>query len=89
MFHIAPMASNNDGALDLLIADPVSRLRICALLPKLMRGRHVDEAEITHAPVSRLSVDASAPVPSHLDGEVQPLTTRFEIEVLREALEII
>ena len=89
MFHIAPMARNDDGALDLLIADPVSRLRICALLPKLMRGRHVDETEITHLAVSRLSVDASAPVPSHLDGEVQAPAKRFEIEILPRALEII
>ena len=89
MFHIAPMAANDDGFLDLLIADPVSRLRICALLPKLMRGEHVDQAEITHATVTSLSLDASAPVPSHLDGEVQALTTRFEIELLPKALEII
>ena len=89
MFHIAPMARNNDGMLDLLIAEPVSRLRICALLPKLMRGRHVDEAEIKHAAVSQLTIDASAPVPSHLDGEVQAPATRFEIELLPRALEII
>ena len=89
MFHIAPMARNNDGRLDLLIADPVSRLRICALLPRLMRGRHVDQAEISHATVSSLSIAASAPVPSHLDGEVQAPATRFEIELLPRALEII
>ena len=89
MFHIAPMARNDDGSLDLLIADPVSRLRICALLPKLMRGRHVDEAELSHTPVSSLSVEASAPVPSHLDGEVQAPTTRFEIDLLPKALKIL
>ncbi len=89
MFHIAPMASNDDGVLDLLIADPVSRLRICALLPKLMRGRHVDQPEITHAPARRLSIHADAPVPSHLDGEVQAPATRFEIEILPGALAII
>ncbi len=48
MFHIAPMANNDDGKLELMIADPVSRRRILTLLPKLMSGKHVDEAEIQH-----------------------------------------
>jgi diacylglycerol kinase family enzyme len=34
-------------------------------------------------------VSASAAVPSHLDGEVQPLQTEFEIEVLPEALQLL
>lgn len=89
MFHIAPMASNNDGKLELVIADPVTRLRICTLLPKLVRGKHLDEAEITHISVSRLEITSAAPMPSHLDGEVQPLAQRFEIELLPGALHLI
>ena len=89
MFHIAPMARNDDGALELLIADPVSRTRICSLLPGLMRGRHLNEPEITHASVKRLTIDAEKEVPSHLDGEVQAPATHFEIEVLPAALKLL
>jgi YegS/Rv2252/BmrU family lipid kinase len=89
MFHIAPMAKNNDGTLELLIADPVSRLRICALLPKLIRGTHLGAPEITHKSLRRILIEASAPIPSHLDGEVGEPGTRFEIEVLPDALEMI
>ena len=89
MFHIAPMASNEDGTLELLIAAPVTRRRILRLLPKLMRGRHMEEPEIVHASVRRAKVSASTAVPSHLDGEVQPLQTEFEIEVLPEALRLL
>jgi diacylglycerol kinase (ATP) len=89
MFHIAPMARNGDGSLDLLIADPVSRTRICALLPGLMRGRHLREPEITHARVRRLTIDAETAVPSHLDGEVQAPATRFDIEVLPATLQLL
>ena len=88
MFHIAPMARNDDGELDLIIAGEVSRLRIIALLPKLMHGSHIKEPEITHSRVTRCEITAAAPVPSHLDGEVQPLQTSFEIEVLRGALRL-
>lgn len=88
MFHIAPMAKNDDGELDLIYAGPVSRLRIIALLPKLMKGSHIEQPEISHSRLTRCSVTAAAPVASHLDGEVQPLQTHFDIEVLRGALRL-
>ncbi len=89
MFHIAPVADNTDGKMDLLIANPVSRTRILALLPLLMRGKHMHEAEISHHTVSKLTVTSAAPVESHFDGEVQPLQNRFDIEVLPAALDLL
>lgn len=89
MFHIAPMAINDDGRLELLIAAPVTRSRILQLLPKLVRGSHMGESEIVHTSVERVSVKASADVPWHLDGEVQPLRSEFEIEVLPDALRLL
>jgi diacylglycerol kinase (ATP) len=88
MFHIAPMARNDDGQLDLVIAGAVSRLRVIALLPRLLRGLHIMQPEITHARVTRCEVTSRAPVASHLDGEVQPLQTHFEIEILKGALRL-
>lgn len=89
MFHIAPMAANNDGKLELLIAEPVTRRRILSLLPKLMSGDHVGENEIHHRCVSSVLVLSSEPVPSHLDGEVQPLQQRFDFGVLADALHLL
>ncbi len=89
MFHIAPQADNNDGQLDLLIVDPVSRLRITSLVPKLVRGSHMAEAEITHIGVKKLSIEASTAMPSHLDGEVGEPGTRFDVDILPGALELL
>lgn len=89
MFHIAPEARNDDGVFDLLIAAPVSRARILTLLPKLVSGTHLQENEIVHKAVDRLVVECSEPVASHLDGEVQPLQERFEIELLAGALHLL
>ncbi len=89
MFHIAPMADNADGKMNLLIANPVSRIRILALLPLLMRGKHMHEPEIIHHEVSKLTVTSAAAIESHLDGEVQPLQDRFDIEVLPAALDLL
>ena len=89
MFHIAPMADNSDGQLELLIADPVSRRRVLTLLPRLMRGSHVHAPEIRHVSVKQLRIDAQAPLEAHLDGEMQQPTAHFDIEILPAALDLL
>ena len=89
MFHIAPMAHNGDGLFDLMIAAPVSPLRILSLLPAIMRGRHMSAREISHERVSDVLVEADEPVLSHLDGEIQPPLQRFEISLLAGALRLL
>ncbi len=89
MFHIAPMADNSDGLFETLIAAPVTRRRILALLPLLIVGRHIGQPEIYHGQARRLRIEATMPVPSQLDGEVQPLASSFEIELLPGALELL
>lgn len=89
MFNMAPMAKNADGRLDLLIAAPVSRRRALALLPKLLRGAHLQEAEISHRTVKSALVCSAVAVESHLDGEVQPMQARFDIEILPAALDLL
>ena len=89
MFHIAPMARNSDGNMELLIVKPVTRRRIMSLLPKLMDGEHMQETEIIHRPITALRIKAEQPIPSHLDGEVQPLQTDFELAVLPDALDLL
>ncbi len=89
MFHIVPAAENDDGQFDLLLAAPVSRRRIVSLLPRLMAGTHLGEREIVHEPVRNLLIECEESVPSHLDGEVQPLQQRFEIEMLSGGLALL
>lgn len=89
MFQIAPMANNADGRLEVLVASPVTRLRILALLPKIMRGNHMAEPEISHGAVTDLTIRADEPIASQLDGEVQPLATTFELRILPGALSLL
>jgi diacylglycerol kinase (ATP) len=89
MFHIAPMARNSDGRLELMIAEPVTRRRILRLLPKLMSGQHMGEPEIHHIGMTQMTVTAAEPLPSHLDGEVQPLHQQFDISLLPSALRLL
>jgi diacylglycerol kinase (ATP) len=89
MFHIAPMADVADGRIDLIVADPMSRGRILRLLPKLVRGTHIGHAGLRHIEVQDFSLEADAPLPSHLDGENQPLQSEFKVQILPGALEVI
>lgn len=89
MFNIAPQAENSDGAFDLLVVAPVTRTRIMSLLPKLMSGTHMGEKEILHEPVTRVVIESDEPVDSHLDGEMQAMQQRFEIELLPGALRLL
>lgn len=86
LFHIAPMAHNDDGMLDLIFAEAVTRLRVIRLLPKLMQGTHLDEPEVNSRQIRKCEVTVEEPVPSHLDGEIQPLQKNFTIEILAGAL---
>jgi len=89
MFHIAPMADNSDGQFELVVAAPVSRLRVLTLLPKILRGTHMRAAEVSHVATRHVTIDAAAPVPSHLDGEVVAPTRRFAVELLAGALDLL
>ena len=89
VFHIAPMADNADGEFDLIYADPLTRLQVLPLIPKIMRGTHVNTPVVHHRRIRRITIEASAPVPAHMDGEVAPTGTHFEIEVLPGALQLL
>jgi len=89
MFQIAPMAKNDDGRLELVFAKPVTNWRLLCLLPKLMQGTHIGEPEIEHATIKRCNIFASAPVPSHLDGELQPMYSEFSIRIIESGLRLL
>lgn len=89
LFQIAPSAVNDDGELDLLVVKPVSRMRVVTLLPRMIGGNHLGEPEISYTRVERCEVVAADPMPSHLDGEAQPMQTRFRIEMRAGALPLL
>ena len=89
MFNIAPDARNDDGQLELVYAEPASSLRVLQLLPKILRGQHLREADVHRFVVRTATIEAEEPVLSHLDGEIQPARTLFRIETLPGALNLL
>ena len=68
-FLLTPDAIIDDGRFDYVLARPMNRLRLLALMPKAMRGTHLQHPCIEHGRFSTLALRSSAPIAVHLDGE--------------------
>lgn len=70
LFPIAPSADPADGELNLVIGSDLSRRQIVALLPALLRGRHLGRPRVTCVTTRDVRVRVDEPVPLQIDGEV-------------------
>ncbi len=76
--RICPDASLRDGLLDVAWLAPVSRRRFLQLFPKVFRGEHVDEPEVTIRRAKHVHLD-SPDIVAYADGErVGPLPVDIE-----------
>ncbi len=85
---IAPDAELDDGLLDVVWTARVSKLRCLANLPKVFKGTHVEEPEVTVRRASEVRIDADRPFAVYADGDHLadlPATVR----VLPRALRVI
>jgi YegS/Rv2252/BmrU family lipid kinase len=67
--YIAPDAELDDGEFDVIAVGEVSRLRFVANLPKVFKGKHVEDEEVRVFRAPRLQLSASRPFPVYADGE--------------------
>lgn len=89
-FRIAPDASFTDGLLDVVIAEDFSRGQILKLVPKVLRGTHLDLPGVHFLRTRTLRIRSPEPLPVHADGELlQEGTDNLEIRLLPGALPVI
>ena len=89
-FWACPEARADDGLLDVLLADVVSRAQILRLVPKLMRGTHVAEPVLRILRARRVVIESDEPLVLEADGELPALAgRRLEIEVVPGALRVL
>lgn len=70
-FHPVPEAQPDDGLLDVLIVEPVSRLTVARAIGKYKDGLYREYPElITHRRCRQLRIAAVDPMPVNLDGEL-------------------
>jgi diacylglycerol kinase (ATP) len=85
--RIAPHADPTDGALDLVVLGALGRLEMVRWLPTIYWGGHLSNPRVTTRRLARITVDAPAPLPTQLDGEVDG-TTPVTITVAPRALRL-
>lgn len=77
--RIAPVASVTDGLLDVVVVEPMSRLRFLHCLPRVFRGAHLTMPEVHYWQGREVAVETTEPSPALVDGDVKaaaPLTVR-------------
>ena len=85
---IAPDAELDDGLFDVVMTGNVGKWRFLANLPKVFKGTHVDEDEVTVRRAARVRVNADRPFEVYADGE-HLADLPAELRVLNGALRVI
>lgn len=89
-FRIAPEASITDGLLDIVFAENFSRTQILGLVPRVLRGTHIDLPGVHFLRARQVTIECDEPLPVHADGEMlQHGTERLDIKVLPGALQVV
>ncbi len=70
VFNIAPNASLDDGLLDVVFAPEMPKIEVLSILPRLLKGSHINHPMITTVRTTRLWVRSQPGTPMHVDGEL-------------------
>jgi YegS/Rv2252/BmrU family lipid kinase len=67
--RLAPHARLDDGALDVILVSDCSKLRCALTLPKVFRGAHIHEPNVTELRGAEVRVSADRPFTVYADGD--------------------
>jgi YegS/Rv2252/BmrU family lipid kinase len=89
-FWLTPHAKLDDGELDFIFADALSRLQILRFLPEVMRRTHLDKDPVTYGRTKHIVITSDDPMPVVADGEIMTTEAhRLEIEVLPGRMQVL
>lgn len=88
-FMFAPGAVPDDGYLDLIVANRISRLRVLYLLPLAFSGKHAGRDGIHIIRCKKAVLSSAAPFAVHTDGETSGLGKEVTFSLRPEKLAVI
>lgn len=87
--RIAPMASLQDGQLDVVVVNPFSTLEIPDLAARLMTGQAPTSKHFLHFTGSQFHISRNGAGAVHYDGDPYEAGMEFDLDVLPKALNVI
>jgi len=89
-FWVTPDARADDGWLDVLVFDALDRVGILRILPKLIKGTHLNEPVLRLYQARRVVIESSHPMIVETDGEIPYQNAdRLEAVVLPKKLRVL
>ncbi len=80
-FKITPLASAEDGLLDICVIEPFTKLSLARRLPRVYAGRHLDYPFVKYWRTSRVNLSSPQPCELFADGEYfQALPVKLQAE---------
>jgi YegS/Rv2252/BmrU family lipid kinase len=86
--RIAPDARVDDGKLDLVVFEEISRLRTVCGMPRLFTGGIARQVGVSIRQIERTTIESDQPMIFHVDGEPVQGGTRLDARVHRGALRV-
>jgi YegS/Rv2252/BmrU family lipid kinase len=86
--RIAPSARLDDGRLDLVVVEEVSRLRTILAIPRLFNGRIATMPGVSIRQIESTTIESDLPMAFHVDGEPFEGSTRLTVGIKPGALRV-
>lgn len=88
-FMFCPDADDTDGCLDMCVVGDIPKLKVLLALPSAFKGKHYRYKGISACRAASLTIECSAPLWVHTDGEVERRSRKITVSCQREAIRII
>lgn len=92
-FMLSPNSQNNDGKMEYVIVNKVSRAMMFRLVPEFMQGTHMRFKQIRMGEFKKLTLASDIPLYIHADGEIFTSfgsnLRKVSFEILPEALRVV
>ncbi|MDP2777214.1 MAG: hypothetical protein Q8O48_06205, partial [Anaerolineales bacterium] len=69
-FMLSPNSQNNDGKMEYVIVNKVSRAMMFRLVPEFMQGTHMRFKQVRMGEFKKLTLSSDLPLYIHADGEI-------------------
>ena len=87
--RVAPLASLQDGLLDVVIVDDTNILNAAFLMARLFSGSFHRAAGVTTVQTTEVTIHRPAPGPAHLDGEPLILGEDLHVRIVPRSLRLL